>query len=300
MISRRSAKLIADLYEGKFTSTKYSDWGDPTTKVHYNKLYDFLYENNYPAWLCNMAKKLIYIRSIKEWIMRLHTGETVSEATQSWSWQQREELGRRYLCNLAENWLHFYDAIKSGAGSKKLYESKTEEMLKSLELDGYMYRNSILLASESDVLDVKEEESVLKALFTSLGLANEETTFHHLELSEKHYIDGKWDDSISNSRKFLECVLSEVTAKHSKKVRDRDLASSILEKPVKVRDYLEREGLLENKEKEALAKVYGLLSATGGHPYMAQNNQARLLRHLALTFCQFVMLRLDGRLKSAP
>jgi hypothetical protein len=47
--------------------------------------------------------------------------------------------------------------------------------------------------------------------------------------------------------------------------------------------------------KEALAKVYGLLSHTGGHPYMAQNDQARLLRHLALTFSQFAMLRLRGK-----
>jgi hypothetical protein len=63
-----------------------------------------------------------------------------------------------------------------------------------------------------------------------------------------------------------------------------------------VRDYLERSGLLESKEKEALAKVYGPLSHTGGHPYMAQNDQARLLRHLALTFSQFAMLRLRGKL----
>jgi hypothetical protein len=67
-----------------------------------------------------------------------------------------------------------------------------------------------------------------------------------------------------------------------------------------VRDYLEQNGLLEGKEKDALAKVYGLLSETGGHPYMAQNEQARLLRHLALSFSQFAMLRFRGCLAARP
>ncbi|MCZ6777144.1 MAG: hypothetical protein O7D34_11925 [Ignavibacteria bacterium] len=77
----------------------------------------------------------------------------------------------------------------------------------------------------------------------------------------------------------------------------RNLPESTYSRPVQVRDYLEKEGLLETKEKEALASVYGLLSETGGHPYMAQNEQARLLRHLPLTFSEFAMLRLQGCLR---
>jgi hypothetical protein len=57
--------------------------------------------------------------------------------------------------------------------------------------------------------------------------------------------------------------------------------------------------LLDTKETETLAKVYGLLSQTGSHPNMAFNDQARLLRHLALAFSQFVMLRLQGSLKGS-
>jgi hypothetical protein len=65
-------------------------------------------------------------------------------------------------------------------------------------------------------------------------------------------------------------------------------------RPVRVRDYLESSGLLEPKEKQALASSCGLLNETGGHPYMAQSDQGRLLRHLALTFSQFALLRLKG------
>ena len=47
-----------------------------------------------------------------------------------------------------------------------------------------------------------------------------------------------------------------------------------------------RNKILEKKEKEAIAKVYGLLSDTGSHPYIADRDQARLMRHLSLTFSQ--------------
>ena len=53
-------------------------------------------------------------------------------------------------------------------------------------------------------------------------------------------------------------------------------------------------GKKETEEKEAIAKIYGFLSETGGHPYIANQDQARLMRHLALTFSQFVLLRLEG------
>ncbi len=97
--------------------------------------------------------------------------------------------------------------------------------------------------------------------------------------------------------KFLECVLAEIVVALGTMVKGLRPSVAILENPREVRDYLEREGLLEAKEKEALAKIYSLLSHTGGHPYMAENDQARLLRHLSLTFSQFAMLRLEGLVK---
>lgn len=88
--------------------------------------------------------------------------------------------------------------------------------------------------------------------------------------------------------------MQEVASKYFLSHHGTALDERVIKSPVQVRDYLERENLLETKEKEAIAKVYGLLSHTGGHPYMAESDQARLLRHLALTFSQFVMLRLKG------
>ncbi len=221
--------------------------------------------------------------------MQFHAGQPVADATAYESYDLNQKVGQKCLHSLAE-------AILRESESEAGASSSTTEVITSLELDGYVYKNGALLAPESDVLDVKEEEGALQALYTSLALDEKETAFHNLELSETHYMEARWDDSISNSRKFLECVLTQSAAKHSLAVNSAPLTKT---RPVQVREYLESEGLLEASEKEALAKVYGLLSHTGGHPYMAENDQARLLRHLALTFCQFVMLRLQGRLRTA-
>ena len=283
MISRKTARVIAEVYERTFRKVHRGP-----RRLYYtidtSRLYDFLFDNDHPVHLCNSAKETYQstaTRQFKEFLMKLHTGESLVSVTPDWSWKEREKLGQRYLRDLAEDFLNEYS-------------NESANVRKQLELDGYRFESGRLLESEADVLDANEETGVIHTLYKELSLPKKETTFHHLDLSESHYVADRWDDSISNSRKFLESVLCEVAVAHSSRCRGEDLPDSIREKPVRVRDYFERERLLESKEKAAVASVYGLLSQTGGHPYMAQSEQARLLRHLALTFAQFVMLRFKG------
>ena len=114
------------------------------------------------------------------------------------------------------------------------------------------------------MLDTEEEVGVLGSLYRTLYLSNSETAFHHLKLSEEHYLNAKWDDSISNSRKFLECTLQEVAAVHSLRINKSPISEAIFTRPVRVRDYLAREGLLEKKEKDIvdyLKSISGINSA---------------------------------------
>ena len=285
MISRKTARIIAEVYERTFRRARRS-----ARRIYYtidtSQLYDFLFDNDHPVHFCNSAKKTyqsVGTRQFKEFLMKLHTGETLVSVTPDWSWKQREKLGQRYLRDLAEDFLNEYS-------------NESADLRKQLELDGYRFESGGLLESEADILDADEETGLIHALYEELALLNKETTFHHLDLSESHYVADRWDDSISNSRKFLESILREVAVAHSARCRGEDLVDGTRETPGRVRDYLEREGLLESKEKVTVASVYGLLSQTGGHPYMAQSEQARLLRHLALTFAQFLMLRFKGSL----
>jgi hypothetical protein len=307
MISRKSARLLGETVEAEFAHTSSrpsrNTYGPRTTvsetTIYREALYDFLFDHNYPAWLLNMVKGLRKERnSIKQWIMQLHTGETQVYATPEWSWEKRRQLGQQYLEELGQDLLGRLIGEQVFELSK-IRAERINVLIASLELDGYSYVGGKLLRPESDVLDVEEERGLLHNLYASLGLENSETAFHHLTLSEEHYVAQKWDDSISNSRKFFECTLAEVASTFSRRVNHSDLSDRTLSRPFEVRAYLEEAGLLEAKEKDALAKVYGLLSETGGHPYMAQSDQARLLRHLGLTLSQFVLLRLQGKLQSA-
>lgn len=292
MISRSATKLIAEVYNYFYQEINYTKYQKKYYRLNTDKLYDSLYERDYEAWFLNLIKNLSTYggRNLLEFIMKIHTGETLSSATLDWSWEQREKLGQRYLKDLAEDIIEYCEVHDFGTHVNELIH----KLKSQLELDGYIWKEKKLLFSEADILDAEEEKGILENLVNELNLDNQQTVLHHLELSEKHYIDKKWDDSISNSRKFLESIFQEVAAKHNMVEKKVELSNSIYSSPKDVRDYLTNNGLIEEKEKKAIASVYGLLSGTGAHPYIAEQDQARLLRHMALTFCQFVMLRLKG------
>lgn len=306
MISRRTASALGNVYEKMFGYSTYvpTSRGSSYRTYHVRKaeFYDFLYDRGYEPWLCNAVKVIrsneyrVKDRAVKELVMQFHTGETLAHATPKMGWEERETIGQRYLRDLAQDMLiYWYDASRE---TNDRLHSSIQELQSRLELDGYEYRDSYLLAPESDVLDVEEETGVLESLYLELVLPEKESNFHFLQLSEEHYLAGRWGDSISNSRKFLEGTLREVAVVHSSRVKRAEISEGTYKRAVRVREYLKQESLLDTKEMETLAKVYGLLSETGSHPFMPHNEQARLLRHLALTFAQFVMIRLQGSLKN--
>lgn len=304
MISRKSARKISEAYVSEFSSYSRSGYGNSIYKIKTSSLYDFLFDNDYSAWFCNKVKKLSSssstTRSLKEFFMQIHTGETLASGTEGWSWQQREKLGQRYLQNIAEDILNkLILKQENGISDVNKIQRSIDELLRQLELDGYVYRDLKLLAPQDDILDLENEVNLLEVLFARLNLANKQTAFHHLKLSEEHYLEGRWDNAIGDVRKFLESTLQEIAAAYSQRIKSANLPENIYTRPVKVRVYLENENLLEEKEGKALAEVYGLLSNTGSHPYMAQNDQARLMRNLAYTFSQFALLRYEGALAKA-
>jgi len=91
---------IAEAYTAKFSYRSTSS-GRSEKKVYRDSLYDFLYELDYQAWFCNASKKFSYIRSLKAWFLRIHTGETLVNATPDWPWEKRQALGQQYLRNLS-------------------------------------------------------------------------------------------------------------------------------------------------------------------------------------------------------
>lgn len=287
---------VANAYKDKFSYLSRTSHGNSSEKIYCESLYDYLYEHEYQAWFCNASKKPLSIRGLKEWFLKIHTGETLYDATQSWPWDKRQTLGQEYLINLARDILNFYAPNLNDRWSGEKYRKHYEELTRRLEIDGYVFKDGQLYQTEPDVINVDEEISLLEVLSGSLGLSGHDTTFQFFKLSEEHYVSGKWSDSIANSRKFLEATLQQVALRYSS-FKGVSLNSRALERPVEIRTFLEKEGLLEKKERETVDKIYGLLSHTGSHPYMAEKDQARLLRQISLTITQFIMLRLEGAIK---
>lgn len=298
MISRKSTKTIADSYCSCFAYTRKSSiYSRPSSEVYIDRLYDFLYTNEFQPWLLNEIKHLSKSspRSLEEFIMRIHTGESLVKATQQWDWKQRVELGQQVLKDLAECLIRDrFSEPESKVFSLEERKQAVDHMQLSLEIDGYIFRNNFLGIPEESIIDETEEQGVLESLMISLELPDIPTLKHHLELTVSDYQGSRWDDSISNSRKVLEGVLSQTAARLGTITKLEVLSPEKIARAAEVRDYLERNKILVKREKETINQVYGLLSETGGHPNIAGKDQARLMRHLALTFSQFVLLRLEG------
>lgn len=298
MISRASAIAIANAYSKRFTSASDSSRSSTPDKVHRDQVYDFLFENDYEAWFCNLANSQMYVRSFKEFWMRLHTGESLASATADWSWDQRRKLGQRLLRDLARDQMRFLEKAQESQYFGKAYAPQFQELRRRLELDGYVYQDGDLYQQQVDLLDVEAEKDVLRVLFRKARLAREADAFEFLKLAEEHFLAERWSDTISNIRKFFELMLLE-GARALLAKSNRPIDESKLAQPREVRAFMESEGLLEKKEKELVDKLYGLLSETGAHPYMAESDQARLLRQMSLTISQFVLLRLSGVLATS-
>jgi hypothetical protein len=293
MISRKTAVIIQQLYEHLFCK-------DPALLGLYlekDELHYFLYEDNHEGWFLDIFKRRVNTPTdLKHFILDLHTGMAYTSRTQNMD--QKRETGQRLLRHLAISILKALEPEFRNPGmdnNQAITLGKT--LLNRLTLDGHLYKNGKLFPLESSVIDEQEEQSVLEDLIKRVGLQNSALIQHHLELCEQAYLDDRWNDTISNARNFLEATLREVAeALHLK------LSGSLLviNRPVEIRDYLEDAGLIDSTEKQAIVKVYGLLSHSGSHPNIAAEDEARLMRNLSLVFSQYVLLQWEGYLRNIP
>jgi len=141
MISRKSTLSLAEVYVERFSCTDV--YGG--TKIDGDKVYDFLFENDFEGWFYNIMKTCTYTREFKERVAKLHTGETLFEVTSDWSWEQREKLGQRHLLDLAK-------ALFTNADFFSRLTTSMQKLIHNLELDviycknlGYWLRRAMCL-----------------------------------------------------------------------------------------------------------------------------------------------------------
>lgn len=305
MISRRAARLIAEVYTlafSKVTGGRTNAGPYRNFRILNDELRDFLYDEEYADWILyilNVGTNVTNERILKDRIMAFHTGEVFTWFKNPYtdvSLELRSTTGQIFLHGFAQSIFRLNEVEKQSDEVCQLLN----KLKARLELDGYVYSKGKLYPSEASVIDEQEEHSYLENLIDESNLADPDVMKHHLKLSEEHYVDGKYDDSISNSRKILDAILAQVASAIYLKVNNNPIPPQMLRNATDIRLFLERQNIVTRVEREALDKNYGALSATGGHPYIAEKDQARLMRHLALTFSQFVLLRYQGFLANNP
>jgi hypothetical protein len=286
VLSRRSAKLLADLLAVEFTDMRSNHTSD---HIDTSSLYVFVYEADFEPWFCNLIQRNAYPSTLRDFVMKLETGEAIFSATEKWTRESRLQRSRELLMSLADTVV----GRQSGRGVRS--PGRFRALTASLELDGYQVRDGKLLDAESEANEVEEERGELANHYAELALPNLRIVQNHLNLSEEHYLAGKWGDCIGNSRHYFEQVLEDVADAWSKRAGSPAFPSGKV-MPVKIREYLRDAGLWNEDEFQAFGKLYGLLSATGGHPGMSEKDQARIFRRLALSMVQFMLLRYESRI----
>ena len=294
-ISRSTAYALSKLFGACFATGT----NGTKDKLKRQDLNDFLFLNNFEITfvddLIASFNQYSKIDALERFIIRLFIGDGLveissDERNQYASPYELKQRSQTLLWMLLESILQDKDHLYYA--SVKEYRSR---LINSLALDGFVFVNGTLHRQEQPIFDVPEQMGILEQLYSELKLGQNAQAVAALKLSEQHYISGLWSDSISNARKFLECVLQEIVASISLQkgelINDKIKANATL-----IRQHLLEYGIITAKQQEALGKLYGMLSDTGSHPYIADKDEARLSRYLSLSLAEYVMLEFQGYL----
>jgi len=301
MIGRKTTKRLAEFAVQMFSRPT----GQGRTYIPHGSVYDFAFEHDFDKHFCNAAEDRAAGspdgRGLSEFIMQIHTGESVKRMRPKEPPVALEAEGQGYLRHLAEALLLTSEGSLSNTEAMHLVVAlnlpdRRMALVRALELDGYVFRDGKLLHTESSIVDIEQQHSALKQLVRDLGFSKRETLERFLDLSEKFYAEGHWEDCIGNARKFLEGCLQESASLFNAHRFGSPLPPGTYDNVRQIREYLEKHKLLADREAKTIGETYGLLSNVGSHPNMAANDQARLLRQVALLYSEFVMLRVRGEI----
>ena len=158
---------------------------------------------------------------------------------------------------------------------------------KALREDGFIIEEGILLAGP---VSTTEERTALEIMIERNSCLTRKILLHHLKENHDLYTLEKWAASIGQARNFIEQLLLDI-ARHIAGQHE-DLPN--IDKPVKVRDYLEDVKFFgKNERKKLIDGVYGYFSDEGSHPGISEQRAAQVCRIICLTLGQYLIEKLE-------
>ena len=258
---------------------------------------DFLFAREYPPELANLVRRTDPQRgAIKSIVLGLDPSVGGLITVLSRDATTYEDLAQGLFRRLAADILRY---AKSTDALVKPASFLVKRLVAALELDGYELRGDRLVVREENVFDVVEEAEGLAKLFAQLGLEGQPQVEADLKLTDEHYGNGTWGDSIKHVRDVMEVALLGVARAVA---AEKGVNFSRTAMPGSVRAFLRDHAIVTKEEYEFLTTLYGLLSAQGGHPNMSEKEHARMHRQLALTAVHMILLRYEAlrSVASAP
>lgn len=301
-VSRRTALVVAKAYSRAFTRTVLTRTYQEEQRINSDALHDYLFNEDYPPKLVSIFAGFWQPRKMEEFIMYLQEGQSVQHFAPASDDYARKLIGHETLRLLGGTILRFMEQVMKEAPLETVKDVQEyyDSLLRLFELDGFQFLEGRLIPMESDSKPAEEERKGIQVLYAALSLPNEVLLKTDLQTAEEHYLNGKWDDCVSNVRQVLELVLKDVARDTVTKLGYPPISDVDLKKPVMVRNHLEKNGLLGKDEMQTINSSYGFMSGVGSHPALGRQDQARLMRRMGMLLAEFVLIRYKEKLAGTP
>lgn len=127
-------------------------------------------------------------------------------------------------------------------------------------------------------------------------LPRPERALHFLSRFEVHRSAGNWSEAILTCRQLFEVTFLEF-AEHHARGKGVALAPSETKSAAAIRNYLEREGVLDSYIKDQVASLHSFQSARGAHVHVASKDDAKIMTAVMLPLLECVLDRFERSAK---
>jgi len=165
----------------------------------------------------------------------------------------------------------------------------TEEVIASLQLDGFAYINGRVVDAAVKGVDLKTEDDYLVGLIRAIRPPNLDLILYHHREADDTFVNRNWGAASTETRNFFVSVLRGL-----REVATERKAAPAVNQPISEKNLIDdfrKVGLLAEEEKEAVLKLWVLLSYSGAHPGIQEQDRARLTRLLVLGLTEWLCLK---------
>lgn len=162
------------------------------------------------------------------------------------------------------------------------------EIQDALQADGFEINEECRVVN-AEILPEENQESADR-LQNLLALhqddLNSDVINHHLQEHERLYADSSYGASVGEARKFVEQLQHDIAQRIALNLGE----TPELNRPIKVRNYLESSGFLSESERKRLVDgVYGYMSEAGSHPGVTDATVGRMARVVSLNYGVYLL-----------